>query len=107
MEKFREKESLVSTFYAAYPTSGVTSLNSLTGALTLVGAGGITITPSGTNITITGTGGTVTSVGFADASSSPIYSITGSPVTVSGTLTQTLIAQTANVVFAGPATGTA
>jgi hypothetical protein len=35
---------------------GVTSLNSLTGALTLVAGSGITITPSGSNITIAATG---------------------------------------------------
>jgi len=50
-------------------------------------------------------GGTVTSVGFADASTTSIYTITGSPVTTSGTLTQTLTTQTANKVFAGPASG--
>jgi len=46
-------------------SSSVQSLNSLTGALNLVGAGGNTITVSGTTITITGTpsgGGTVTSL---------------------------------------------
>jgi len=36
---------------------GVSSLNSLTGALTLVAGTGITVTPSGTNITLTATGG--------------------------------------------------
>jgi hypothetical protein len=51
--------------------------------------------------------GTVTSVAFADASTTPIYTITGSPVTSSGTLTQTLATQTAATVFAGPATGSA
>ncbi len=35
---------------------GVTTLNSLSGALNLVGSGGITITPSGSNITISGSG---------------------------------------------------
>lgn len=49
------------------------------------------------------TGGTVTSVAFADASTTPIYTITGSPVTSSGTLTETLKTQSANSVFAGPA----
>lgn len=51
----------MSNFYAKYPPnsgggSGVTSLNSLTGALTLVAGSGITITPSGSNITIAATG---------------------------------------------------
>lgn len=51
-------------FYAQYPptggggTSGVTSLNGLTGAITLIGTGGITITPSGSTITIDGSGTT-------------------------------------------------
>lgn len=48
----------MSTFYAKYTGAsnggggGVTSLNSLSGALTLVAGSGISITPSGTNITI-------------------------------------------------------
>lgn len=37
--------------------SGVSSVNSLTGALNLVAGSNITITPSGTNITIVSTGG--------------------------------------------------
>lgn len=49
--------------------------------------------------------GTVTSVAFSDASTAPIYSISGSPVTTSGTLTQTLTTQSANTVFAGPTSG--
>lgn len=36
---------------------GVTSLNSLSGALTIVAGSGITVTPSGSNITIASTGG--------------------------------------------------
>jgi hypothetical protein len=51
--------------------------------------------------------GTVTSVSFSDASTSPIFNISGSPVTSSGTLTETLATQTANKVFAGPTTGAA
>jgi hypothetical protein len=53
----------------------------------------------------TPTSGTVTSVAFADASTTPIYSVSGSPVTGTGTLTQTLLTQLANTVFAGPTTG--
>lgn len=49
--------------------------------------------------------GTVTSVALADGSSTPIFSISGSPVTTSGTLTFTLSTKTANKVFAGPSTG--
>jgi hypothetical protein len=52
----------MSTFFADYPvrsggSSGVSSLNSLTGALTLVAGTGISITPSGSSITISSTGG--------------------------------------------------
>jgi hypothetical protein len=49
--------------------------------------------------------GTVTSVALSDGSTTPIYNISGSPVTNSGTLTQTLAVQNANIVFAGPTTG--
>ncbi len=47
--------------------------------------------------------GTVTSVGLSLPAS--LYTISGSPVTTSGTLTGTLINQTANLVWAGPSTG--
>lgn len=90
-------------------TAGVSSLNGLTGALTLAAGANITITPSGGNtLTIAATSsgsGTVTSVALADASTSPIYSVSGSPVTTAGTLSLTLATQTANKVFAGPTTG--
>jgi len=46
--------------------------------------------------------GTVTSVGLALPS---IFTVTGSPVTGSGTLTGTLATQASNLVWAGPATG--
>lgn len=49
----------------------------------------------------------VTSVAFSDASTVAIYTITGSPVTTTGTLTATLKTQTANTIFAGPTTGAA
>src|SRR5262245_5302572 len=57
-----------------------------------------TITASG------GGGGTVTSVGLTMPS---IFSVTGSPVTTSGTLAVTLTTELANRVFAGPTTGAA
>lgn len=49
--------------------------------------------------------GTVTSVAFADGSNTPIYTISGSPITGSGTITETLATQAKNLVFAGPASG--
>jgi hypothetical protein len=49
--------------------------------------------------------GTVTSVGLALPVS--VFSVSGSPVTTSGTLTGAFTTQTANTVFAGPASGAA
>ena len=54
---------------------------------------------------VTNTAGSVTSVGLALPSS--VFTISGSPVTSSGTLTGSFATQTANTVFAGPATGSA
>lgn len=48
------------------------------------------------------TSGSVTSVALSAPS---IFSVSGSPVTSSGTLTLSLATQAANVVFAGPSTG--
>jgi len=60
----------------------------------------------GGNLTATSTGsGSVTSVGLALPSS--IFSVSGSPVTASGTLTGTLANQSANLIFAGPSSGSA
>lgn len=47
-----------------------------------------------------GGSGTVTSVALSDASSTPIYTVSGSPVTTSGTLTLTLASQSSGLVFA-------
>ena len=44
----------------------------------------------------------VTSVALADGSTSPLYAISGSPVTSTGTLTFTLNSQSANMVLASP-----
>lgn len=49
----------------------------------------------------------VTSVGLADGSTTPIYTISGSPVTASGNLTFTFKTQAANTVLAGPGSGAA
>lgn len=49
--------------------------------------------------------GTATSVGLALPAS--VFSVSGSPVTSAGTLTGTLITQSANLVWAGPTTGAA
>lgn len=51
-------------------------------------------------VTFNNTG--VTSVALVDGSTSPIYGITGSPVTTTGSLTFSLNTQTTNKVFAAP-----
>lgn len=75
---------------------------------TLTPGAGITITNSAGGITISATGGggsgTVTSVGLALPG---IFNVTVTPVTTTGTLTATLATQTANLVFAGPGSGSA
>jgi hypothetical protein len=64
---------MATTQYIRYPgsgaSSGVTSLNGLTGGLTLAAGTGISITPSGSTLTIANTeaGGSVTSVSVATA----------------------------------------
>lgn len=76
-------------------------------------ASSFSVTPGSTvNLNCTGSGGgggsgTCTSVGLADGSTSPIFTISGSPVTTSGTLTETLATQSANACFAGPTSGSA
>jgi hypothetical protein len=64
---------------------------------------GISVVPTAGVLTINNTG--VTSVALSDGSTAPIYAISGSPVTTTGTLTFSLNTQTANTVFAGPTTG--
>ena len=93
-------------------TAGITftdGTHTVAGATTLTVTGGTIggTTPNAT-LTVTGGGsGTVTSVGLADGSTTPIYAVSGSPVTAAGTLTETLVTQAANTVFAGPTTGSA
>ena len=105
--------------------TGLPLTTGVTGILPVANGGTGTATPglvAGTNVTISGTWpnqtisatgdggpgpgghGTVTSVGL---SLPALFTVTGSPVTTSGTLTATLAAQSANLVWAGPTTGTA
>lgn len=65
---------------------------------------GITFTTSG-NVLSCGTAGvgSVTSVGLSLPAS--VFSVSGTPVTTSGTLTGSFATQTANTVFAGPTSG--
>lgn len=81
---------------------GVSSLNALTGALTLLAGSGISITPGAGTLTIAATGagsGTVTSV---DVSVPAYMTISGNPITTSGTLAFNFANQTTNKVFAAP-----
>jgi hypothetical protein len=103
--------------------NGGTGLAALTAHDILVGAGTSNVTlvsPSTAGYVLTSNGtsadptfqaptfsGTVTSVALADGSTTPIYAITNSPVTSTGTLTFTLNTELANKVFAGPTTGSA
>jgi hypothetical protein len=52
-----------------------------------------------------GGGGTGTVSSVALAAPAAVFGVTGSPVTSTGTLTLSLVTQTANLVFAGPASG--
>ncbi len=74
----------------------------------LVAGANITLTYNDVANTLTITAasgsGTVTSVGLSMPS---IFSVSGSPVTTSGTLTAALATQLANLIFAGPTTGAA
>lgn len=59
---------------------------------------------NGSTLSLGASSGSVTSVALSLPS---FITVTGSPVTISGTLTGTLATQTANTVFAGPTTGAA
>jgi len=65
------------------------------------GASGITVTHGAGVVTINNTG--VTSVGLALPGT--VFTVTGSPVTTTGTLTGSLATQAMNTVFAGPTSG--
>lgn len=80
----------------------VSTLNTLSGAVTIAAGTGVTLSTSGNTITVnaTGTGsGSVTSVGLTVPS---WLTVTGSPVTSSGTLAVSGTSQLANLVLASP-----
>jgi hypothetical protein len=97
--------------------NGGTSLSTLTANNVILGNGtsaplfvapgtsGNVLTSNGTtwSSTAPATSGTVTSVGLSTPG--VLYTVSGSPVTTSGTLTLNLVSQSANTVFAGPASG--
>ena len=82
--------------------------NTTTGAAgNFISAGSITDAKLWNSSTLGGSGSGVTSVGLAEASTTPIFNISGSPVTSTGNLTETLKTQTANLIFSGPSSGSA
>lgn len=88
-------------FYS--PALADTTLYELPAAFPAVSGYMLTSTTAGVMSWAAGGGsGTVTSVGLSLPS---IFSVSGSPVTTSGTLTGTLATQTANTIFAGPTSG--
>jgi len=84
----------------ATPTNGqllIGSTGAAPVAATLTAGTGMSITNGAGSITLNNTG--VTSVGL---SLPGIFTVSGSPVTTTGTLTATLASQSANLVFASP-----
>jgi hypothetical protein len=100
------------TLNGATSGSAVISVNAAAGSTTFKlpvgnGTNGFSLTTDGsgnTSWTNPASGGTVTSVGLALPG---IFTVSGSPVTITGTLTGTLATQSANTVWAGPTTGAA
>ena len=87
---------------AGSAAAGVSSLNALTGNLSIVAGSGITVTPAGSSVTVAASGGgsgTVTSVGLGVPS---IFTVSGSPVTGAGTLSFTANSQSQNLLWASP-----
>lgn len=95
------------TALSATPTNGQLLIGNGTGytLASLTAGTGISITPGAGSISIASTvAGTVTSV---DLTAPGIFSVSGNPVTTSGTLALALATQSANLVWAGPNTGAA
>jgi hypothetical protein len=97
---FMLKAGLPTCTSGQYLSSDGTNLVCMT-----VSAGtGITVTPSAGGVTIAASAsGSVTSVGLSMPAS--IFTVTNSPVTSTGTLTASLASQSANMIFAGPTSG--
>ena len=107
--------------------AGTAGTNGTNGTAATIAVGTVTTGAAGTSASVTNSGtsaaaifnftiprgdtgaggggsGTVTSVGL---SLPGLFTVTGSPVTASGTLTATLATQSANLLWAGPTTGVA
>ncbi len=92
--------SLGGTLTLGIGATGVTAGTYTIATITVNAQGLITSASSGS------VSGVVTSVALSTASA-PILSVSGSPITSSGTLSLALVTQSANTVFAGPTTGPA
>ena len=88
---------------SATPTAGAIAYGTGSAyAFTPAGTSGQVLTSGGSGMPTWTNAGTVTAVWLSMPN---IFSVTGSPVTTSGTLTASLATQSANAVFAGPTTG--
>jgi len=85
-------------------TGSVTIPTAASGSNTTIAASTAWVRTYVTGLGYSTTTGTVESVGLSLPN---LFSVSGSPVTSSGTLTATLATQAANVVLAGPTTGSA
>lgn len=73
----------MATLYVRYPSSfGLTSLNGLTGAVTLAAGTGISITPSGNTLTIASTASGVTLTAFGSTPNANGASLSGQALTL-------------------------
>jgi len=99
---------LTGTLGIAHGGTGQTDANSALNALLpdQTSSSGFVLTTDGTNTSWVAAGGagTVTSVALTVPA---ILSVTGSPITGAGTFAVSLATQAANIVFAGPTTGSA
>ena len=78
--------------------AGVSTVNAVSGAVTLVGGTNVTLGVVGQNITINSasSGGTVTSVAYSHAGNA--FSVGGSPITTAGTLAVTMQGQATDYI---------
>ena len=87
--------------------SATTSTYSIVWPAAQAASAGYVLSNDGTGVLswVAGSAGSVTSVALALPAS--VFTVSGSPVTSTGTLTGSLNTQTANTVWAGPTTGSA